>query len=88
LWIGAGGISDSIIVFGEEDFGWIIQSGWPLSEVVDRRARCIEDDNIKGGDILEVLRGKTRILPLGGPLPNGAGISGSNISHSRCGTGR
>ena len=46
----------------------------PLGEVVDALIRCIEDEEIKGGEILEVLTGKTRILPLGGPLPSGAGV--------------
>jgi hypothetical protein len=68
---------------------WMGNTEWlPLREVVDGMRRCIEDENIKGGDILEILTGKTRILPLEGPLPRGAGISGSNdVSHSRCGTG-
>jgi hypothetical protein len=45
-----------------------------LSEVVDALIRCIEDEEIKGREILEVLSGKTRILPLGGPMPSGAGL--------------
>lgn len=44
----------------------------PLSEVVDAFFRCIKDEVIQGGEILEVLTGKTRILPLGGPRPSGA----------------
>jgi len=68
---------------------WMDNAEWlPLSEVVDGMMRCIEDENIKVGEILEVLTGKTRILPLGGPLPHGAGISLSSVSNGRCGTGR
>ena len=46
-----------------------------LGEVVDAMIRCIEDEDIKGGEILEVLAGKTRIIPLGGPLHSGEGVS-------------
>jgi hypothetical protein len=45
-----------------------------LGELVDALIRCIEDEEIKGGEIPEVLTGKTRILPLGGPMPSGAGV--------------
>lgn len=45
----------------------------PLSEVVEGMMRCIEDEDIKGGEILEILTGKQRIMPLGGPLPSRAG---------------
>jgi NAD(P)-dependent dehydrogenase (short-subunit alcohol dehydrogenase family) len=46
----------------------------PLNEVVDALLRCIKDEDIKGGEILEVLSGKTRILPLGELLSSGAGV--------------
>jgi len=59
---------------------WMDNTEWlALSEVVDGTARCIEDENIKGGDILEVLTWKTRILPRGGPLPYGAGIDPTSL---------
>ena len=62
-------------LWSEEKKSWMDNTEWlPLSEVADGMMRCIEDENIKGGEILEVLTGKTRIMPLGGPLPHGAGI--------------
>jgi hypothetical protein len=61
-------------LWSEEKKSWMDNTEWlPLSEVVDGMIRCIEDEEIKGGEILEVLTGKQRILPLGGPLPSGAG---------------
>jgi hypothetical protein len=47
----------------------------PWSGGVDGMIRWIEDEDIKGGEILEVLTGKTRIMPLEGPLPHGPGTS-------------
>jgi hypothetical protein len=52
----------------------------PLNQVVDGMIRCIEDENIKGGDILEILTDKTRIMPLGGSLPSGPGTSVDNFT--------
>ena len=77
-------------LWSEEKKSWMENSEWlPLSEVADGMIRCIEDEDVKGGEILEVLTGKTRILPLGGPLPHGAGIISLAITaNSRCGTGR
>lgn len=61
-------------LWSEEKRTWMGNADWlPISEVVDGMMRCIEDEDIKGGEILEVLTGKTRIMPLGGPLPSGAG---------------
>jgi NAD(P)-dependent dehydrogenase (short-subunit alcohol dehydrogenase family) len=63
-------------LWSEEKRSWMDNAEWlPLTQVVDGLIRCIEDENIKGGDILEVLIDKTRIMPLGGPLPSGPGIS-------------
>ena len=54
---------------------WMANTDWlPLREAVDGIIRCIEDENIKGGEILEILSGTTRIMPLGEHLPYGAGI--------------
>lgn len=61
-------------LWSEEKRSWMNNTEWlPLSEVADALIRCIEDESIKGGDIFEVLTGKTRIMPLGGPLPSGPG---------------
>ena len=63
-------------LWSKEKKTWMENTEWlPLSEVADGMIRCIEDESIKGGDIFEVLTGKTRIVPLGGPLPNGPGTT-------------
>ena len=63
-------------LWSAEKKSWMDNAEWlPLSDVVDGMMRCIEDEDIQGGQILEVLTGKQRILPLGGELPSGAGIT-------------
>jgi len=41
----------------------------PMNEVVDAMMTCIEDEDIKGGEIYEVLGGKTRTVPTVLPEP-------------------
>src|SRR2546423_825728 len=54
-------------LWSEEKKSWMDNTEWlPLAEVVDGMMRCIEDEGIKGGEILEILTGKQRVLPLGG----------------------
>ena len=54
---------------------WMDGGEWiPLNEVVDGYMRCIEDESVKGGEVLEVLIGQTRIVGLGGEVPQGKGI--------------
>jgi NAD(P)-dependent dehydrogenase (short-subunit alcohol dehydrogenase family) len=61
-------------LWSEEKKSWMDNTEWlPLGEVVDGMMRCIEDEGIKGGEILEILTGKQRVMPLGGELPSGPG---------------
>ena len=48
----------------EEDF-------MTTEEVCDAMMQCIEDESLLGGTIFEVIRGKTRVVPLAAPLPEG-----------------
>jgi len=42
-------------LWSAEKMTWMDNTEWlPLSEVVDGMTQCIEDENIKGGEILEV----------------------------------
>jgi NAD(P)-dependent dehydrogenase (short-subunit alcohol dehydrogenase family) len=60
-----------------EDTEWL-----PLSDVANALIRCIVDESIKGGEILEVNQGGSRIMPLGGPTLCGSG----NYTYFSCGT--
>jgi len=59
----------------DEKVHWMNEAGWvPLEEVVDAYMRCIEDESIKGGEVLEVLVGQSRIVELGGEVSSGDGV--------------
>jgi len=58
-----------------EKVHWMNDADWvSLGDVVDAYMRCIEDETIKGGEVLEVLIGRSRIVELGGEVPGGDGV--------------
>jgi len=63
-------------LYGRSGGAWIYEPNeTTLEEDVRTLIRCIEDERIKGGETVQVFKGKSEIMALKGPLPRGAGTA-------------